>query len=314
MRKLSYKLSVIGFFSILFFLTACSSHPDVPSSAKNAGAKPVIYPDYCDVTVPCNIAPLNFMILDEAFDECVARVTTPDGNSQTYGEGRKVIIPEDEWREILSASRGKEMSVEVWGKKNGEWLAFNKFGISVAQDSIDGYISYRLIEPSYLIYDYMEIAQRSLSSFDEKTIFNNKVSCEGQKAQCINCHSYQNYRTDNMLFHVRVMNGGTIIVNDGNLSKVDLKRDNTISAGVYPSWHPTEKLVAFSTNTTRQMMHTVNKNKTEVFDLASDLILYDITKDEVSIVSDDTTRLEVFPTWSPDGKYLYYCSTLSDNS
>ena len=205
------------------------------------------------------------------------------------------------------------MMVEVWGKKNGEWLAFNKFGISVAKDSIDGYISYRLIEPSYLIYDYMEIAQRSLSSFEERTIFNNKVSCEGQKAQCINCHSYQNYRTDNMLFHVRVTNGGTIIVNDGNLSKVDLKRDNTISPGVYPSWHPTEKLVAFSTNTTRQMMHTVNKNKTEVFDLASDLILYDIAKDEVSVVSDDTTRLEVFPTWSPDGKFLYYCSTLSDS-
>jgi Tol biopolymer transport system component len=159
----------------------------------------------------------------------------------------------------------------------------------------------------------MEIAQRSLSSFEERTIFNNKVSCEGQKAQCINCHSYQNYRTDNMLFHVRVTNGGTIIVNDGNLSKVDLKRDNTISPGVYPSWHPTEKLVAFSTNTTRQMMHTVNKNKTEVFDLASDLILYDIAKDEVSVVSDDTTRLEVFPTWSPDGKFLYYCSTLSDS-
>jgi Tol biopolymer transport system component len=116
-----------------------------------------------------------------------------------------------------------------------------------------------------------------------------------------------------MLFHVRVTNGGTVIVNDGNLSKIDLKRDNTISAGVYPSWHPTEKLVAFSTNTTRQMMHTVNKNKTEVFDLASDLILYDIAKDEVSVVSDDTTRLEVFPTWSPDGKFLYYCSTLSDS-
>ena len=88
MRKLSYKLSVIGLFSILFFLTACSSHPDVPSSAKNAGVQPGIYPDYCDVTVPCNIAPLNFMLSDEAFDECVARVTTPDGNSQTYGEGR----------------------------------------------------------------------------------------------------------------------------------------------------------------------------------------------------------------------------------
>lgn len=308
MKKSFFSLVI----SILF--VACSSHPDIPSSATNAGQLPAIYPDYCNVTVPCNIAPLNFMLSDEAFDECVARITTPDGNSQTYGEGRKVMIPEGEWQDMLKASSGKNITVEVWGKKAGQWTAFNKFNISIAPDSIDEYISYRLIEPSYLIYDYMEIAQRNLTNFDESLIYNNKVACGDGKGQCINCHSYQNYRTDNMLFHVRVTNGGTIIVNDGKISKVNLKRDNTISPGVYPSWHPTEKLVAFSVNTTRQMMHTMNKNKAEVFDLASDLILYDVNSDEVSIVCADTTRLEVFPTWSADGSYLYYCSTLSDTT
>lgn len=306
-------LSFLYLFTFSLFFAACTSHPDVPSNAKSTGTLPAIYPDYCDVTIPCNIAPLNFMLADKSFDECVARITTPDGNSETYGEGRKVIIPEDEWKDMLSASRGKSIGVEVWGKKNDEWLAFKKFSIDVANDSIDGYISYRLIEPSYVLYDYMEIAQRDLSNFEETSIFNNKVACNDKKGQCINCHSYQNYRTDNMLFHVRVTNGGTVLVNDGKISKVDLKRDYTISAGVYPSWHPTEKLIAFSTNTTRQDFHTANKNKTEVFDHASDLILYDVTKDEVSIVSADTTRLEVFPSWSPDGRYLYYCSTLSDS-
>lgn len=308
-KTLYFALSLL---SVL--LVACSSHPDVPSDAVSAGKLPEIYPDYTNVTVPCNIAPLNFMLSDDAFDECVARITTPDGNSQTYGDGCKVIIPEDDWQEIIDASRGKDVSVEVWGKKDDRWSAFKKFNITIAPDSIDQYISYRLIEPSYLIYDYMEIAQRNLSNFDEATIFNNKVACNDRKGQCINCHSYQNYRTDNMLFHVRVTNGGTIFVNDGKVSKVDLKRDNTISAGVYPSWHPTEKLVAFSTNTTRQMLHTLNPNKAEVFDMASDIILYDVNKDEVTNVSADTTRLEVFPTWSPDGKYLYYCSTLSDTT
>lgn len=311
MRKiLLTTLSFVQFFTLSLLLFACSSHPDVPTSAKSMSTLPAIYPDYCNVTVPCNIAPLNFMLSDDSFSECVARITTPDGNSQTYGDSRKVIIPENEWLDILAASTGKTITVEVWGKKNDEWLAFKKFKIVVSADSMDEYISYRLIEPSYLIYDYMEIAQRNISSFEESTIFNNKVAC-GDKGQCINCHSYQNYKTDNMLFHVRANNGGTVIVNDGKLSKVDLKRDNTISAGVYPSWHPTEKLVAFSTNTTRQMMHTDNPNKTEVFDLASDLILYDVNTEEVSIVSNDSTRLEVFPIWSPDGQYLYYCSTLS---
>lgn len=295
----------------LLLTAACTSHPSVPTEAKDAGVQPEIYPDYRDVTVPCNIAPLNFMLTNKAFDECVACITTPDGKSETYGEGRKVIIPEDEWQDILTASRGKDITVEVWGKKADEWLQFRKFCITVAADSIDNYVSYRLIEPSYLIYEYMEICQRNVSNFDETVIYNNKVAAEGQKGQCINCHSYQNYHTDNMLFHVRANNGCTVLVNDGKVTKVDLKRDNTISAGVYPAWHPTEKLIAFSTNTTRQLFHTANTNKTEVFDLESDLVLYDVAKDEVTIIANDTTRLEVFPTWSPDGKYLYYCSTLS---
>lgn len=312
MRNTSY-IYHIGIILLSIVFASCTSHPSVPDNAKDAGSVPAIFPDYTNVTVPCNIAPLNFMLADEAYDECVARITTPDGNSQTYGDGRKVMISEGEWHDIVAASMGKAFAVEVWGKKNDEWFAFRKFDVTMAADSIDEYISYRLIEPSYLIYDYMEIAQRQLSTYDETTIFNNKAAGDGKKAQCVNCHSYQNYRTDNMLFHVRVTNGGTVIVSDGNLSKVNLKRDNTISAGVYPSWHPTEKLIAFSTNNTNQLMHSSDRNKAEVFDLASDLILYDVTKDEVTIVSADTTRLEVFPTWSPDGKYLYYCSTVSDS-
>ena len=300
--------------SLALILVSCSQHPDVPADAKNVGTLPPIYPDYCNVTVPCNIAPLNFMLSDESFDACVARITTPDGNRTTYGKHRKVLIPQGDWQDILAAACGKAIDVEVWGRKGNEWTAFKKFCIHVAKDSIDSYISYRLIEPSYIVYNEMNISQRNITNFDETVVFNNKVACEKGKGQCINCHSYQNYHTDNMLFHVRATNGGTVIVNDGKLSKVDLKRENTISAGVYPAWHPTEKIIAFSTNTTRQLFHTMNKNKTEVFDYASDLILYDVSTDEVTIIAADTTRLEVFPTWSPDGKYLYYCSTLPDST
>jgi hypothetical protein len=291
-------------------LSSCVNHPDVPSSSKEAQCLPAIFPDYCDVTVPCNIAPLNFMLPADEYEACVARLTTPDGAQQTYGEGVKVQIPESEWHDMLNASKGKSIKIEVWGQKEGGWLSFTPFEIHVADQPIDGYISYRLIEPSYIVYDYMEIAQRDLTSFAETSIFNNKVSCDDPQGQCINCHSYQNYKTDNMLFHARVTRGGTVIVNDGKVSKVDLKRDNTISPGVYPAWHPTAKLVAFSTNLTHQVFHTENPNKVEVFDTASDLILYDVATDSVSIICNDSTLLEVFPTWSPDGKYLYYCKSV----
>ena len=305
----------------MLLLSACANHPDVPSSSKETKSLPAIFPDYCNVTVPCNIAPLNFMLPADEYEACVARFTTPDGQQQTYGKGVKVQIPEEEWHEMLNASKGKNIKVEVWGKatgrrdsgnqKAGEWLSFSPFEIRVAEEPIDEYLSYRLIEPSYVAWTFMEIAQRNLTTFEETQIFNNEITMNDRsKGQCINCHSYQNYKTDNMLFHVRLSNAGTVIVNDGKVSRVNLKRDYTISGGVYPSWHPTAKLVAFSTNKTRQAFHTAHPNKIEVYDLASDMILYDVETDSVSIVSNDSTLLEVYPTWSPDGKYLYYCKSV----
>ncbi len=295
----------------LLLLSSCVRHPDVPSSSKEAKCLPAIFPDYCNVTVPCNIAPLNFMLPADEYEACVARLTTSDGRQQTYGNGVKVQILEEEWHAMLDASKGKSIKVEVWGQKDGEWQSFTPFEINVATEPIDDYLSYRLIEPAYAAWSFMEIAQRNLTSFEEKQIFNNEITSNDMaKGQCINCHSYQNYKTDNMLFHVRLSNGGTVIVNDGKVSRVNLKRDYTISAGVYPSWHPEAKLVAFSTNITRQAFHTAHPNKIEVFDEASDLILYDVETDSVSVICNDSTLLEVYPTWSPDGKYLYYCKSV----
>ena len=297
--------------AVVLLLSSCASHPDVPALSKEAKCLPAIFPDYCNVTVPCNIAPLNFMLPAYEYEASVARFTTPDGRQQTYGSGVKVQIPESEWHAMLDASKGKSIKVEVWGQKENEWLSFNPFEIRVVEEPIDDYLSYRLIEPSYVAWTFIEIAQRNLTTFEESQIFNNEITNNKRRTgQCINCHSYQNYRTDNMLFHVRLANSGTVIVNDGKVSRVNTKRDYTISGGVYPAWHPTAKLVAFSTNQTRQGFHTLNPNKIEVYDEASDMILYDVETDSVSIVSNDSTLLEVYPTWSPDGKYLYYCKSV----
>ena len=314
-HKKTMKRYIYPYFQLLavamLLLSSCVNHPDVPSSSREAKSLPAIFPDYCDVTIPCNIAPLNFMLPADEYEECVARLTTPDGKQQTYGKGVKVQIPESEWQDMLDASKGKSIKVEVWGQKEGAWLSFNTFEIHVALEPIDEYLSYRLIEPSYVAWTYMEIAQRNITTFEESQIFNNEITMNNKKiGQCINCHSYQNYRTDNMLFHVRLSNAGTVIVNDGKVSRVNMKRDYTISGGVYPSWHPTAKLVAFSTNKTRQAFHTVHPNKIEVYDLASDMILYDVETDSVSVVSEDPDLLEVYPTWSPDGRYLYYCKSV----
>lgn len=293
----------------MLMLTACSQHPAVPEDCTREETLPAIYPDYTDVTVPANIAPLNFMAADDEVTDIVARFTAADGSVETYGKGAKVIIPEDEWQSMRDASRGRSMTVEVFARREHQaWKAYRSFSIHVADDETDRYISYRLIDPSYVMYYRMNISQRDVTSFDEQEIFNNRLTDGEAKGQCINCHSYRNYKTDNMLFHVRGRHGATVLVVDGKEHAVNLRRSNTISAGVYPSWHPIERRVAFSTDLTHQWFHTRDANKIEVFDTESDLILYDYDRDTVSIIAADPDRLEVFPTWTPDGRWLYYCS------
>jgi Tol biopolymer transport system component len=111
-----------------------------------------------------------------------------------------------------------------------------------------------------------------------------------------------------MLFHVRAAHGGTVMVHGSEAHKIAIKHDSILGAGVYPSWHPTLPLVAFSTNKTGQVFHMLHKEKIEVLDEASDLLLYDAEKNAVHNVIRTTDHLETFPCWSPDGRRLYYCS------
>lgn len=286
-------------------LLSCG-HPSVPENAKQASVMPAIYPDYTEVTAPSNICPMNFMLTSDC-DEVIVRLTAGD-LSYTYGGEKKIIIDEDEWNELRDNAIDKSINVEVFSRKGEAWTAYKPFNIFIAKEAIDPYISYRLIQPSFVAYEDLKIMQRNLTSFEETTIYDNRLVQTEQQGQCINCHSYQNYGTKNMLFHMRQSFGGTMITHDGIIEKVDLKTDSTLSAGVYPAWHPTEALIAFSTDNTRQSFHTTDIAKIEVFDTASDLILYDVNNHTVSTISNAPTEFEVFPTWSPDGNTLYYCS------
>ena len=289
-----------------YILFSCSN-ASVPENAQQVNKLPVIFPDYTEVTLPANLCAPNFMV--KGASQVVARFSVGD-KQFVYGEDNKVIIDDDDWNDMRDAAKGKSIKVEVfcnYGNNADEWKAYKPFSIYIANDTIDPYISYRLIQPSYVAYEGLVIAQRNLTSYSEKDIYTNSMLQTEAEGQCINCHSYQNYSTSRMLFHMRQYLGGTIIVDNDKISKINLKTDSTISAGVYPAWHPTLNLVAFSTNNTMQTFLTKGTGKIEVFDTASDLILYDVEQNTVSTIVNDSNHLESFPTWSPDGKYLYYC-------
>ena len=212
------------------------------------------------------------------------------------------------WHTLLESCKGKSIEVNTYVRTDKEWQRLRPFKWRVAEEPIDPYISYRIIAPSYVTYEELSIRQRDITTFDESIIYNNMLHDNGVDGQCINCHSYKNYKTDQMQFHARQHKGGTVLVQGDEVKKINLKTDSTLSAGVYPAWHPTHNLIAYSVNNTGQSFHTRNHNKIEVQDLSSDLILYDVDRNEVTHIENDTTEWEVFPTWSPDGKTLYYSS------
>ena len=299
MRKIFLLLLVAA------LLAACG--PRVPENFKASNEQPDIYPDYREVTVPVNMAPLTFQMAREA-EQMVARLSA--GGEELLLGGDKIQPSHDDWQRLVAQAADKGISVEVYARYRGQWTKYEPFHIYVSPDSIDPYLSYRLISPSYVSYEELTISQRHLENYDESVIYDNILCSEegAGKGQCINCHNYQQYNPERMQFHARQHQGGTIIAYDGKIRKINMKSDSLLSAGVYPAWHPQLNLIVYSTNATFQTFHITNPDKIEVFDTQSDLIAYDVEKNEVTNIERDTLEFEVFPCWAPDGRTLYYAS------
>ena len=295
--------------SCLFALTSCllftACSQQLPSDFTQSDALPKIYPDYVDVTVPVNIAPLTFE-MDGQWEEMAVRYSF--NGEEIICRGTQALPDLDNWKSLTAAAQGKDIQVETYASNNGQWTRFKPFNIHVSPDSIDAYISYRLIHPSYVSYEELTINQRCLENYDESVIYDNILCTENSQGQCINCHNYQQYNPERMQFHARQNHGGTVITYDGMTRKINMGNDSILSAGVYPTWHPELPLIVYSTNLTRQNFHVIDPNKVEVYDTASDLIAYDVIKNEVTNIENDPNEFEVFPFWAPDGKSVYYCS------
>lgn len=293
--------------TVLCLCAGCGRKAEVPASFETVQHKADIFPDYKDVVVPPNVAPLNFMLKDSAATACVACLQGEGGPVVAGGEDGKVMIDTLQWRTLLQQNKGKDIQVSVYAKHPEGWVKYKDHTLHVAPEEIDRYLSYRLIEPGYELYRQLGLYQRDISGWDVHTIYENNRTYDEDHNHCVNCHNYRNYSTQDMLFHVRANHGGTIMVSGSEAHKVQMKDSTIITSGVYPSWHPTLNMVAFSTNRTGQTFHLYYPEKLEVLDESSDLLLYDVDKNEVRHILRSKDRMETFPCWSPDGRTLYYC-------
>lgn len=300
--------TVAGLFSLL---ASCSS--GVPGSFTENGRDVCIYPDYTNCVVPVNIAPLNFFVKDTA-DAAVLTITPEEGNVLTISASGKndVIIPEKAWKTMLAANVGKTLKYDLYVKKGGNWMHYKPFTNTVSADSIDPYLTYRLIEPSYMGTGEIGVYQYDLENNTEKVILDNhrchkNPAIRGQK--CVNCHTSQRNHPENKMFYYRGPNGGLLLTYNGKVQKINTRAGDMFAGTVYPAWHPTLPFIAFSSNVIKQSFNTFEINKIEPYDLYSDLVLYNIEKNEITAVLKTRNSQETNPNWAPDGKYLYYNSS-----
>lgn len=273
---------------------------------------PAIFPDYAGVTIPCNIAPMNFMV--EGARKIQAEFSVNGASLlRVIGKDGVLDIPMKEWKSVLSEATGKaiQISVSIWNEENPEGVRYQPFEMNVASDCIDDYLVYRLIEPSYIEYRQLGIYQRQTSTFEEEAIITNR----NVLTTCINCHSFSSNSPENIMFHIRGPQGGTFLYEDENYRKIDFRKTSLGKSTTYPSWHPEGRYIAFSSNTTHQIFYTEGRQQVEVFDTASDLVIYDVKTGEVLTDARFMTEdvLETFPAWSPDGKSLYFASYKASN-
>jgi hypothetical protein len=299
-----YKILFI-FFGI-FCLVSCNSGKD--ENIIKINRKPLIEPDYTDVTIPPNIAPMNFAISEKGdYFRITAESRITGYQINVKSSDGIIIFREKSWRKMVNESLGDTIKFRVFAsKKGGVTEEYNTFYMIVAREKIDPYLVYRLIYPGYYSWSNIRIVQRSVESFWEKSIIENQIL----EKNCANCHSFNNNNADRFMIHIRGSLGGTYFVDDGKITRTDPKIDIMPGGATYPSWHPGGRYMAFSSNQVRQSFYSLPEKKIEVYDLVSSLILYDRKENEIISIRDkDTTRcLQTFPSWSPDGKYLYFCS------
>jgi hypothetical protein len=299
MNKIGYWLMGVG----CWLMASCASTPEQVSKVNQL---PDIYPDYIGVTIPADIAPLNFNLADEDID-CMDVVARGSKGGELHTNGDWADFDIADWQALTQQNQGGKITLTVCVEKDGQWTQYNDFDIYVSKDNIDEWgLTYRRIKPGYEVGGDIGIYQRNLSNFDETAILAETVV----PGRCFNCHTANRTNPNRITLQMRGEGGGTMIQKDGKQAWVETKTDSTKAAGSYSYWHPQGDYVAMAVNSVHQSFFTGTGQRIEVYHKFSNVEVLDTRTNEL-ILSPllQTEDLEIFPAFSHDGKWLYYSTS-----
>jgi len=314
---MNYRLYIgIGFLCGLLSIALSRCTP-APHDVTAADEALMIYPDYRDVTVPCNIAPLNFLLRG---DVDAVHLEIREATRRQPGEepqevltvtrrGSKMIFDEADWRELMYRHVGDSLRLTLTARRasDAHWVQYPPFTWYISGDSIDPYLTYRLIEPGYEVWDNVCIEERCLENFERRTLADGRDLGN----RCMNCHTHGGDRGQYSFFYIRGDKGGTIVNRDGRLRKVTLKNDRMGGSSVYGDWHPSGHYAVYSTNKIIPAFHSQGHRRLEVFDTKSDICVADFERDSMIVsplVTNTLASLETFPAFSADGRWIFFCT------
>ncbi|MBQ8988808.1 MAG: hypothetical protein IJ067_03870, partial [Prevotella sp.] len=265
--------SIIGILAILGFL-GCSRLPENPTKIDQ---QPEIYPDYIGVTIPADIAPLNFNFSDENIDAMDVTVRGSKGG-EIHTDGAWADFDIDDWQQLTAQNQGGTLTVTVCVEKDGQWKQYKDFTINVSNDRLDEWgLTYRRIKPGYEVGGDIGIYQRDLRTFDEYAILMETVV----PGRCFNCHTANRTNPNRITLQMRGEGGGTMIQKDGQQTWVETKTDSTKAAGSYSYWHPAGDYVAMAVNSVHQSFFTGTGQRIEVYHKFSDVEVLDTRTNEL---------------------------------
>ena len=286
---------------VALMLLGCSGQ-DFADAVDGSAGPLVIYPDYKEVTIPANIAPLNFRYAMK--DIRGAKTTFTLGERSVTLKGTEVEWRLGAWKAFLADAAGQTVTVSAEAVVDGQPVS-DRWSFYVSEDAVDGWLTYRLIEPAYQMFNEVSIMERCVENFDETTICDHTVTDNS----CMNCHVHGQQRGDYSLYYIRGPKGGSILNKDGKLRKLTLNAPGMLSGTVYGELHPSGRFGVFSTNIILPSFHAMPGRRMEVYDSASDLTVADFDNNVMINLPHvaQSEKWETFPCFSADGKSVYWC-------